>query len=833
MKYHLISRAVVTVLMLGVLMVSGCGGGGGDGGADGGISQGGGSSSGGATQNQPPTADAGEDLVVNEEATTQLSAGQSDDSDGSIESFQWEQLSGPAIQLENWDTASISFSAPVIEERVTLEFQLTVTDDDGASASDQVMVTVVPYTPLTSLEVYFPYTGTRFFGRSISVVGSIDEGRAGISGVEIKAAAGVGEVTAVIKDDGFFTVSDLYLPTNDQNPVIRIDAYQNGIVEKTAEISIENKPTLVRPLIDIDNANPESIFVLDSTNISNDRLFRLDLKTGVFQDLLGVETRLPWQSKKITHDLDNNRVLITSYSPPFLRSIELDTYRAEVMSGESVGAGPLPASVADIALDPIGNQVLAVDDSQDALYSINLTTGDREIISQNDAIGSGVSFSNPNRVTVDSENRVAYVYSNASLIAVELESGDRSVTTSNSVGSGPTISDPYTMAFDPIRRAVVLSLPWTDIYRVFVDNGDSENFSPTGQSGIIGGYWSEVLYDHHFDRYLAKDIGGWYSSSDSIFTVDSSTGERSKVFEQHLGSGPEVGEFRDVVITGGDVGYLLDYGVGSLQKIDLLTGARSEISGASKGSGPAIEYPQKMAIDSVAGVAYVLQQWDSLNSPTQVLKIDMVSGDRAIIASESVGSGPAITASRGVALNPESGQLYFADADVGAVISLNISDMSREILSSADVGTGEGFIEPSGIAFDPVGKRIVVSDRGLGGTDSTRVFAIDSETGNRTTIYEPYSDPLPNLGDIGDIDVMPDGSRILIRSNYDQIALLDIASSDREIFSSDDIGKGEFLLNVTSVAIAPNGQVAYFTSHNHKALFAVNLATGDRVIVAK
>lgn len=832
MVYESIRRVISTALLAGMLIVSGCGGGGG-GGDNSGVNQGGGSSSGGTTQNQPPTADAGEDVVVNEETTLQLSAGQSDDSDGTIEGFHWEQLSGPAVQVENWDTASISFTAPVTEERVTLEFQLTVTDDDGASASDQAIVTVVPYAPLTSLEVYFPYIGTRFFGKSVSVVGSIDKGRAAISGVEIKATAGAGEVAAVVQRDGIFTISDLQLPANDQNPVIRVDAYQNGVVEKSAQIGIENKPTLVRPLIDIDYANPENIFVLDSSNISNDRLFRLDLKTGVFQDLLGAETRLPWQSKKIAHDLENNRVLISSYSPSFLRSIELDTYRAEVMSGESVGGGPLPASVADIALDPEGNQVLAIDESQDALYAINLTTGDRKIISDNDSVGTGVAFSNPNRLTVDSENRIAYVYSNASLIAVDLNSGDRTVATSNSVGSGPTISDPYSMAYDPIRKSILVSQAWTDIYRVFVNSGDSEIFSPNGQSGVSAGYFSEIIYDQHFDRYLACDIGGWDTHVDSIFTIDSSTGERLRILEQHVGSGPEVGEFRDFVVAEENSGYLLDYGAGSLQVIDILTGARSEISGASKGGGPAIEWPQKMAIDSVAGVAYVLQRNDSLNSPIQVLKIDMATGDRAIIASESIGSGPAITASRGIALNQESNQLYFADADAGAVIALNLSDMSREILSSPDVGTGEGFIEPSGIAFDPVGKRIFVSDRGLGGTDSARVFAIEPETGNRTTIYEPYIDPFPNLGDIGDIDIMPDGNTLLIRSNHDQIALLDIASSDRKIISGDDIGKGELLLNVTSVAVSPNGLVAYFTSYNHDALFAVNLATGDRVIIAK
>lgn len=823
MAYESIGRVISTALLASMLIFSGCGGG----------SGGSGGSGGGSASNISPVADAGIDLVFNEQATVVLSAENSDDTDGVIVSFLWEQLSGPDITVESWEGESISFVAPNVESDFAYEFQVTVTDDKGASATDQVKVTVVPYAPISQLAIKFPYAGSRYFGKEISVVGSIDESRALVRGVKVVANAGAGEVSASIQENGVFKVQNLKLPETDQNLSIRIDAYQEGVLEKSTQINFENKPTLVSPLIDLDKANADKLFVLDSTSISNDRFFRVDLQTGSFEDLLGPNTRLPGQPMKIAHDFDRNRILVSNYHGNLIDYIDLNNFELGVLSGQSIGAGPIPDTIRDAAIDTQGNQILIIDETQEALFSVNLISGNRKIISANDSVGSGVSFSNPNRLAVDSENRKAYVYSNASLIEVDLDTGDRSVATSVSVGSGPTISDPYSMTFDPVRRAVVASLPWSDIYRIFVDSGDSENFSPNGQSGITAGYWSEVLFDDHYDRYLARDIGGWYSSTDSIFKIDTSTAERMTVFEQAVGGGPKVGQFNDFLLDDAESGYLLDYGAGSLQKLDLLTGERSEISGPGRGSGPALESPQKLAVDPVAGIAYVVQQWDSLDAPLQVLKIDLVTGDRVTIASDSVGSGPVLSSSNGIAFNPEMDQLYFADGGAGALIALNLSDLSREIISSAEVGSGEGFIEPAGIEFDSKSNRIFVSDGGLGGTDSARVFMIDPETGDRKTIYEWNVGAGPYMNGVGDIAVMPDLNELLIRADHDRIALLNIATGDRTIVADESTGHGEFLMNIRSVAVSDDGLVAYYTGYNHQALFAANLDSGDRVIISK
>ena len=64
----------------------------------------------------------------------------SNDEDGTISSFLWEQLHRTIVTLQNKDKSIATFTAP--NEESTLEFKLTVTDNQGQTDSTTIKVEV-------------------------------------------------------------------------------------------------------------------------------------------------------------------------------------------------------------------------------------------------------------------------------------------------------------------------------------------------------------------------------------------------------------------------------------------------------------------------------------------------------------------------------------------------------------------------------------------------------------------------------------------------------------------------------------------------------------------
>ncbi|HEY8933713.1 MAG TPA: PKD domain-containing protein [Cyclobacteriaceae bacterium] len=93
-----------------------------------------------AAVNQVPIANAGTDKTVNLPTSTLNITGSGSDADGTITTYLWTKISGPTVTITNANAATVSLSALVAGMYV---FQLTVTDDKSATASDQVTVTVI------------------------------------------------------------------------------------------------------------------------------------------------------------------------------------------------------------------------------------------------------------------------------------------------------------------------------------------------------------------------------------------------------------------------------------------------------------------------------------------------------------------------------------------------------------------------------------------------------------------------------------------------------------------------------------------------------------------
>jgi hypothetical protein len=97
-----------------------------------------------AIANSEPEADTGGDkeAVIGEQVTLDGSGSHDPDPDGKIISYKWEQTEGPGVSLQGSNQPIASFSVPSIDEDTSLEFALTVTDDEGAENEDGMEVQV-------------------------------------------------------------------------------------------------------------------------------------------------------------------------------------------------------------------------------------------------------------------------------------------------------------------------------------------------------------------------------------------------------------------------------------------------------------------------------------------------------------------------------------------------------------------------------------------------------------------------------------------------------------------------------------------------------------------
>ncbi|GHG03170.1 leucine-rich repeat domain-containing protein [Thalassotalea marina] len=142
------TRLIKTTLIISSISIilSACGGGGG-----GSASSGSKPATPGATTNVAPNINDMPTQSINERAAFSFTPTVSD-SDGTVNEYKWEQISGSAVTNGFVHSlSSLEFIAPEVLKDEVLTFKLTVTDDDNATASKNVDVTIKAFTNLTEI----------------------------------------------------------------------------------------------------------------------------------------------------------------------------------------------------------------------------------------------------------------------------------------------------------------------------------------------------------------------------------------------------------------------------------------------------------------------------------------------------------------------------------------------------------------------------------------------------------------------------------------------------------------------------------------------------------
>ena len=95
-----------------------------------------------APANEAPVANAGSNRTITLPTNNTTLSGSGTDSDGTIASYRWTQVSGPSTALINPVTAASTTVSSLVAG--TYVFRLTVTDNDGATDADETTVVVNP-----------------------------------------------------------------------------------------------------------------------------------------------------------------------------------------------------------------------------------------------------------------------------------------------------------------------------------------------------------------------------------------------------------------------------------------------------------------------------------------------------------------------------------------------------------------------------------------------------------------------------------------------------------------------------------------------------------------
>jgi hypothetical protein len=163
-----------------------------------------------------------------------------------------------------------------------------------------------------------------------------------------------------------------------------------------------------------------------------------------------------------------------------LIGVSLGTGDRTIASDGAIGAGPLWVNPLALEID-IPNDVAYVLDlvpapSDIVVYSVDLATGDRTVVSNNSGIGVGPNMTFSNDMKLDAASNRVFVLNQGSsnnLMAADLTTGDRTILSGAGVGSGQDFLAPYYVEYDPANdRVFIYDLAVTGVLVVDLATGE-------------------------------------------------------------------------------------------------------------------------------------------------------------------------------------------------------------------------------------------------------------------------------------------------------------------------------------------------------------------------
>jgi|GEM_PF-1308315 len=479
-----------------------------------------------------------------------------------------------------------------------------------------------------------------------------------------------------------------------------------------------------------------------------------------------------------------------------------------------------------VAIDSKRNRALVIDTLLSAVVAIDLTSGDKTILSDDNTPSVSNPFFLPCGIAIDEPRNRALV-SNPGvfpIIAVDLTTGARTPLNDNlNPTQEITLTTPCGIAVETTKnRALVIDSFEKRLVAIDLTSGARTIFSgpDTPSDANVFRYPTDIVLDVAQNRAFVIDNG-------AVITVDLANGARTILSDNTVSSGVAFKVPKSITLDASRNRLLVIDGK-ALLAVNLTNGNRTILADSSTPSG-AIDFnnPLGIAFDTAHDQALVLDQ--NLGA---LISVNPTSGSRAILASSHTPTRNNFFQSpTGITIDRARNRLLISDYGLKAVVAVDITSGSRTILSSVNLPSNlNNFDIPFGIALDALNNRALVVDVGL-----RSVLGVDLETGARTLISSPVVPSNVNeFEDPRNIVLDTVNNRALVSDvKLRSIIAVDLMSGERTIISNatHPSSENKFVYPLNVVLDAANNR-ALVLDRLLPALINMNLTTGARTILS-
>lgn len=522
----------------------------------------------------------------------------------------------------------------------------------------------------------------------------------------------------------------------------------------------------------------------------------------------------------------------------------------------------LSANVMDspgaVAADPANGRALVLDTQLDALVAVNYTTGERTIVSD-DTRGTGERLQDAVAIELDAANGRALVIDGATLIAIELATGNRTLI-SGEASDGEPLANATHLALDAEKNRVIVldagrigtepvepalvAIDLTTGARTVLVRGAGE-----ADSGPALVSTTAMALDIPGNRVLVAATDTTVDPvAEAILAVDLETFERTVISTNaNEEQGRTLGEAASMVLDASTTParlIVLDEGNDLVMAVDVTTGNRTVIAEDRETPGQDFSVPQALALDAPASGTPRLIVTDS--GLDMVLAVAFADGARTVLSGFNIGQGEPLIDPVSLALDARvgtEGRALVSDASEDAVISIDLASSARTVVSAEGTGAGDPFETPAGLTLDvetglygqiDSAGQVVVADPG-----DAALVSVNLATGARTVLSggpagtgPAFAAPKGVAFDPGDGTATAPARYLVVDEDANALFAVDPANGARTIISDAATGTGPELGAPQGVTLEldANGRTgrALVVTADPAALYSVDLTTGER-----